>query len=1292
MTEEHSFLVERYTELLNTLKSRCLLQNLNTEALLEKSREDFNNKVKSKHVKADVKKCSSLVKRIKNIGSENVNSLINDAESLNLTRYLSEIASGILEAQFKMKDCFGVVSFISKMNQLYESFFSEFSLILDQNLLTLLKFSPKQTLTKEAIERTNLLSRLYFELAVIGIETDSSKVLKVFRKLVYVKTSAGEITFSLRFQRCIFSLVKFFGFEFVYPFKSEREFQRLHNLHEKTSTVIYEYYKYMSVTLIKENRSLLKLKEKSKSELLARGALNQRTKENIVTKGTLVKNLVVAVDKFSKLLGLKPPLLQDRLDEAHNDGTKGIEIWDRSKSKELSTEKDISYLYGGEEFKVFYHDLLNLRSELSVEYLTELQSKQIRPDDESVDSDDGELLSNSKKKKAAFDVNKGLSSSNRGDIDQALGLLGSQPAKKEAAPISRPKPKPKKKPRKASVVRQPRKFKESDFQADFEALDYDDDDLELDSSERKQQLRVTEKLSEEAQGLFAKLPDVLSKELCDQFCIEFCILYGKTTNKTIRKSYLNALFEHLRFIAHNRFELIQFYARIIANLAEFFEDLPEKIVHRLLGQFKYLIRRNNSKNMRDKLDSKLRNARYIAELAKFKSPVLQEVLPVEKIFFIMNYTLARFNGSNINYLCELLDTCGKFLYRQPMTKNYMKVILEGLTKIANEKSLDEEHKSLINNVYLTTTEADDVFRRIVVKERTKVELFLEYLFFDYLNPSKEIPSEETQPKPKAKFRVVTKTASRSSKCNSQVRFITEKLLKLNWNGALNKTRALCIRFLLKAHRVRSDALPALCQIQGNLNCAYPGFTQCFLDCLIDSIERSLESYTAYSNKQKILGKGKLVAEMLNHRYISRDTFFDVLYMVLNYGHAIMDFDAEGYVEGLDRGRGNRLGGCTEADGHLFSPEVLYEGDPETSYFRIMLVCTMIMTLSSKEFSGRYLARLRKFWVHLEQHIWYKCERAIENSNDTLAYSIQSIVADTLSALNEKSAAKSLAGASYKAMKLSFKNTKGLSNHTLRTAYVALRQSEAIRDAISNRPHSYTEAKQNFEELQAEEALPTRNGLSEDVELSDEMHSDDEDATDFLIERGETQDLVHHSDEELTQESSPESESYGDDSSSSASLSSELDLDKQADLQFDRELQNLMNPDRVPRKGPVPASDTNMAIPLHLLSSEERSLPKQGHLENNSLNEQRTEAGIQGMQSFKLLKRSSKGKVETKKMLIPESSVLWKSTKKQEERAKQEQEEVKRYVLDYEVRARYDDAQEEPIPNIKNSLKRNKSED
>jgi regulator of nonsense transcripts 2 len=83
------------------------------------------------------------------------------------------------------------------------------------------------------------------------------------------------------------------------------------------------------------------------------------------------------------------------------------------------------------------------------------------------------------------------------------------------------------------------------------------------------------------------------------------------------------------------------------------KDVGPMIIAMLEEEFQYLFQKKDQIN----IETKIRNIRFIGELTKFK------VCPANAALHFLKLCLDDFLHHNIDIACNLLETCGRFLYR-----------------------------------------------------------------------------------------------------------------------------------------------------------------------------------------------------------------------------------------------------------------------------------------------------------------------------------------------------------------------------------------------------------------------------------------------------------------------------------------------------------------------------------------------------------------------------------------------------------------------------------------------------
>ncbi|CAI8584077.1 unnamed protein product [Vicia faba] len=172
----------------------------------------------------------------------------------------------------------------------------------------------------------------------------------------------------------------------------------------------------------------------------------------------------------------------------------------------------------------------------------------------------------------------------------------------------------------------------------------------------KEKLRSVEGTNLDA--LLQRLPGCVSRDLIDQLTVEFCYLNSKSN----RKKLVRDLFS----VPRTSLELLAYYSRMVATLSTCMKDVSSLLLQMLEEEFNFLINKKDQMN----IETKIRNIRFIGELCKFK------VAPAGLVFSCLKACLDDFSHHNIDVACNLLETCGRFLYRSPETSIRMGNMLE----------------------------------------------------------------------------------------------------------------------------------------------------------------------------------------------------------------------------------------------------------------------------------------------------------------------------------------------------------------------------------------------------------------------------------------------------------------------------------------------------------------------------------------------------------------------------------------------------------------------------------------
>lgn len=155
--EQEKLEVHRYVEELSgRIASKATLRNENLNC--QRIPESHFSKLDS-----SLKKNTAYVKKLKQFTTAQLDGLIKEMNSLNLTKYTSEVSTSITEAKIKMTDIQAMLILSSKLHQTYADFAQHFF----ESWQKVLMVKPGEKVANPSKMRVDL--RLYCELISIGI-------------------------------------------------------------------------------------------------------------------------------------------------------------------------------------------------------------------------------------------------------------------------------------------------------------------------------------------------------------------------------------------------------------------------------------------------------------------------------------------------------------------------------------------------------------------------------------------------------------------------------------------------------------------------------------------------------------------------------------------------------------------------------------------------------------------------------------------------------------------------------------------------------------------------------------------------------------------------------------------------------------------------------------------------------------------------------------------------------------------------------------------------------------------
>ncbi|XP_053318091.1 regulator of nonsense transcripts 2 [Spea bombifrons] len=613
-------------------QARKELRSKNQNAPDNRPEENFFSRLDS-----SLKKNTAFVKKLKTITEQQRDSLSHDFNSLNLSKYIAEAASSIVEAKLKISDVNCAVHLCSLFHQRYADF--------AQSLLQVWKKHFEARKEEKTSNITKLRTDLRFiaELTIIGIFTDKEGLSLIYEQLKNIinadRESHTHVSVVISFcrhcgddiaglvPRKVKNAAEKFSLNFppseIMSPEKQQPFQNL----------LKEYFTCLTKHLKRDHRELQNIERQNRRILHTKGELSEDRHKQFEEFATSYQKLLANSQSLADLLDENlPELPQEKpVQEEHGPG---IDIFTPGKPGDYDLEGGI---WEDEDARNFYENLIDLKAFVpAILFKDNERSSQSKDSgkDDSRDSKDGK--------------EKDVSTT-------------------------------------------------EDLELELESLDINDDPMELEGVEEAEDL--TKKLLDEQEqddeeastgshlklivdAFIQQLPNCVNRDLIDKAAMDFCMNMNTKAN---RRKLVRALF----IVPRQRLDLLPFYARLVATLHPCMSDVAEDLCSMLKGDFRFHVRKKDQIN----IETKNKTVRFIGELAKFKMFSKTDTLHCLKML------LSDFSHHHIEMACTLLETCGRFLFRSPDSHLRTSVLLEQMMRKKQAMHLDARYVTMVENAY-----------------------------------------------------------------------------------------------------------------------------------------------------------------------------------------------------------------------------------------------------------------------------------------------------------------------------------------------------------------------------------------------------------------------------------------------------------------------------------------------------------------------------------------------------------------------------------------------------------------
>nr|XP_023905779.1 regulator of nonsense transcripts UPF2 isoform X1 [Quercus suber]XP_023905780.1 regulator of nonsense transcripts UPF2 isoform X2 [Quercus suber] len=782
---------------------------------------------------SSIKRNTAVIKKLKQINEEQREGLMEDLRGVNLSKFVSEAVTAICDAKLRSSDIQAAVQICSLLHQRYK----DFSPSLTQGLLKV--FFPGKSgddldadKNLKAMKKRSTL-KLLLELYFVGVIEDSGIFMNIIKDLTNLEhlkdrdTTQTNMTLLASFARQgrIFLGLSFSGQEIYEEFfkglnitTDQKKFFR---------KAFHTYYDAAAELLQSEHASLRQMEHENAKILNARGELSD---ENVSSYEKLRKSydhLYRNISSLAEAFDMQPPVMPE---DGH---TTRVTTGEDASAPASGKDSVLEALWDDEDTRAFYEGLPDLRAFVPAVLLGEAEPK-VNEQSAKMQEQQTELAPESDQRQQATQDTTEVSADS-GTLQEGKNLDRGKDKeekdKEKTKDMDKEKGKDKDADKKGENEKEKLKGLEKTKDMDKEKGKEKDSDKK--GENEKEKLKGLEGTNLDA--LLQRLPGCVSRDLIDQLTVEFCYLNSKSN----RKKLVRALFN----VPRTSLELLPYYSRMVATLSTCMKDVSSMLLQMLEEEFNFLINKKDQMN----IETKIRNIRFIGELCKFK------IATSGLVFSCLKACLDDFTHHNIDVACNLLETCGRFLYRSPETTIRMANMLEILMRLKNVKNLDPRHSTLVENAYYLCKPPERSAR--VSKVRPPLHQYIRKLLFSDLD-------------------------------KNTIEHVLRQLRKLPWS----ECEPYLLKCFMKVHKGKYGQIHLIASLTAGLSRYHDEFAIAVVDEVLEEIRLGLE-LNDYGMQQRRIAHMRFLGELYNYEHVDSSVIFETLYLILVFGHGTPEQDA-----------------------------------------------------------------------------------------------------------------------------------------------------------------------------------------------------------------------------------------------------------------------------------------------------------------------------------------------------------------------------------------------------------------
>nr|CAD7416134.1 unnamed protein product [Timema poppensis] len=701
---------------------------------------------------SSLKKNTSFIRKLKTFSASQLNSILEEMLTLNLTKYTSEVASALVESKLKMTDITSAVKLCTVLHHKYVDF--------QYNLLDCwhraLHITEENLSLNESKGKVDL--RFYAELINVGIFTYDDGFPLLENVLSVIMNTDRDCHNNINI---VLTFCRYCGHDFAgLVSRSIRKLAETYNKTVPKSRVIPEdkqnymkslfkkYHVLLCRRLLRENREVVRLVRENKRILQTRGEVSAERRERGLTLLLSFKKLHKNCLELAEYLDEEiPQFLQGELSKLEE---LNLSIENGTSNVGEAVSPDV---WDDEEMQQFYENLPNIRDFIQ------------SPTD----------------------------------------------------PLNEPKANKQEKITEKDIV-------ESDSDNDVECFSQEINDFdEIDSP-------LSADIKTQLESFLNHLPQCVNREMIDNSAVNFAITF-------ISKNHRKKLARTLYNVSRTRLDLLPLYARLVAILEPAMPEIAEELGKLLKHEFKFHVKKKDQIN----IETKIKVVRFIGELVKFRVFSYIEVLQCFKRL------LNNFTHHQIEMFCNLLETCGRFLFKHPDYSSLIRVYIDQMMRVKSATILDPHYVTMIENAYYHVLPPERPIH--MKKKRPPMHEFIRKLLFEDL-------------------------------MKSNVSTILRLMRKLNWKS--KELASYAVKCLTCAFKVKYDNIRPLADLVSGI-ANYQDFVGVqVVDGVMEDIRLGME-VNRQEDSQRRLSMVKYLGELYNYCLLDNGDIFNVLYSFITFG-------------------------------------------------------------------------------------------------------------------------------------------------------------------------------------------------------------------------------------------------------------------------------------------------------------------------------------------------------------------------------------------------------------------------